>query len=157
MGGNKQLKPFLHANQFMRIYFITRASSTVVTLCQFQTKCITYDIKWKFPTMNTLHTSLRCVGVYTGFPVAYLCLTQEEGREEMWRHVFIHEAPCGSNPLAPRHHMSSKIFIYKKTKTCRNIKNNCTTAFTHLVMFLQVFLIISDSCSQISHCVKKQL
>lgn len=82
MGGSKQLKAILHTNQLMRTYFIASASSTVVT--QFQLKCATYDMKWKFPTMTMLHTFLFHVGEYTGYPVAHLRLTQEEGREEMY-------------------------------------------------------------------------
>lgn len=39
------------------------------------------------------------VGVYTGYPVAYACLTPEEGREEMRGHVFIHESSSGANAV----------------------------------------------------------
>lgn len=109
------MKPVLYTNQLMRTYFITSASSTVVT--QFQLKCVTYDIKWKFPNMTMLHTFLFHVGEYTGYPVAHLRLTQEEGREEMWRHVFRHEGSSGSSPL-PRDIICHLRFL---CKTCRKI------------------------------------
>lgn len=51
-----------------------------------------YDVTWKFPTMTVLSMFLFNVGQYTGYPVAHA----EEGREEMWRDVFIHESCSGA-------------------------------------------------------------
>lgn len=106
-------------------------------MCPFH--AFMFDRARKFPTATTVHDMfLFNAGEYTGNPVPH---TREvwRGNEERYVIVLWLQSMCLSWDIVPEDHM---VLICWKDHLC---------SFTHLVIFLQMFLVVSDSCSQNSN------